>query len=68
MDDAGLLAALGNALLDTIADAAKTENWLYTLRDAGFLNKEFVNARLREGLQVQKMLNGLIRSIRNSDT
>ncbi|MFW6171041.1 MAG: hypothetical protein ACODAD_11165, partial [Planctomycetota bacterium] len=41
---------------------------LYKLRDPDFLKKELVNARVREGMEIQKMPNGLIRSIRDSDT
>ncbi|MFW6114420.1 MAG: four helix bundle protein, partial [bacterium] len=49
-------------------EAAETVNRLYKLRHAGFLEKELVNARVREGMEIQQMLNGLIRSIRDSDT
>ncbi|MFW6168938.1 MAG: hypothetical protein ACODAD_00510 [Planctomycetota bacterium] len=48
--------------------AAETENGLNKLRDAGFLKKELVNPRVREGIEVRKMLNGLVRGIRNSAT
>jgi len=51
-----------------LGEAAETENWLYKLRDASFLKKELANARVRESIEIQKMLNGLIRSIRDSDT
>jgi four helix bundle protein len=48
--------------------AAETENWLYKLRGAGFVEKELVNAQVREGIESQKMLNGLICSIRDPKT
>ena len=57
-----------NSLDIALGEAAETENWLYKLRDAGFLEKELANARVGESIEIQKMLNGLIRSIRDSDT
>ena len=57
-----------NSLDIALGEAAETENWLYKLRDAGFLEKGPANTRVRECIEIQKMLNGLIRSIRRSDT
>ena len=57
-----------NSLNIALGEAAETENWLYKLRDAGFLEKKLANARVGESIEIQKMLNGLIRSIRDSDT
>jgi four helix bundle protein len=51
-----------------LGEADEAENWLYKLRDRGFLNRETANHRVRECIEVQKMLNGLIRSIRDTDT
>lgn len=46
----------------------EAENWLYKLRDAGFLDKHLANARVRECIEIEKMLSGLMRSIRRSET
>ena len=57
-----------NSLDIALDEAAETENWLHKLRDAGFLEKKFANARVGESIEIQKMLNGLIRSIRDDLT
>ncbi len=50
----------------SLGEAAEAENWLYKFRDANLLKPEIGNARIRECIEIQKMLNGLIRSIRDS--
>ena len=52
-----------NALDIAVGEATELENWLYKLRDAGFLQKDLANTRILESIEIQKMLNGLIRSI-----
>jgi four helix bundle protein len=44
-------------------EANEAENWLYKLRDGGFLPPERASAHLRDLLQVQKRLAALRRSI-----
>ena len=44
-------------------EAAEAENWLYKLRDAGFIKPVTAAARVRESIEIQKMLGGLVRSI-----
>jgi len=44
-------------------EAAEAENWLYKVRDAGFIDPDTAASRIRESIEVQKMLNGLARSI-----
>ena len=53
-----------NSLDIALGEADETENWLYKLRDAGFLPEKKANAHLRECIEIQKMLNGLKRQIR----
>ena len=55
-----------NCLDVALGEANETENWLYKLRDADLLPREQVNAHVAEVIQVEKMLAGLIRSIRRS--
>ena len=57
-----------NSLDIALGEANEAENWLYKLRDAGFVDRELGNSRIRESIEIAKMLNGLMRSIRNSDT
>jgi four helix bundle protein len=49
-------------------EADETENWLCKVRDAGFIDRNTANNRIRECIEIEKMLNGLMRSIRDSDT
>lgn len=51
-----------------MGEANEAENWLYKLRDAKFVEHETGNARIREIIEISKMLNGLMRSIRQSET
>ena len=46
-----------------VGEAAEAENWLYKARDAHFIDRDTAAARIRETIEVQKMINGLIRSI-----
>ena len=56
-----------NSLDIAVGEAAELENWLYKLPDAGFVDQEPGNGRVRESIEIQKMLFGLMRSIRNQD-
>lgn len=53
-----------NSLHIALGEANETENWLYKMRDACYLSKQQANKHVRECIAIQKMLNGLIRSIR----
>lgn len=53
-----------NSLDISIGENQESENWLYKLRDAGFLDRNKANAHIRECVEISKMINGLIRSIR----
>ena len=57
-----------NSLDIALGEADETENWLYKIRDAGFVDRDTANHRIRECIEIEKMLNGLMRSIRNADT
>ena len=57
-----------NCLDISLGEASEAENWFYKFRDAGFLDKDVANKRVRECIEIQKMLNGLIRSIRKTNT
>lgn len=48
-----------------LGEANETENWLYKVRDIGYLPRESANSRIAECIEIAKMLNGLIRSIRS---
>lgn len=52
-----------NSLDISVGEAAESENWLYKLRDAGFIERQSSNTRIRECIEIQKMLHGLVRSI-----
>ena len=56
-----------NSLDIALGEANEAENWLYKLRDAKFVERETGNARIRECIEIAKMLNGLIRSIERKD-
>jgi four helix bundle protein len=53
-----------NSLDIALGEANESENWLYKIRDAGLLSRERINVHVAELIQVQKMLAGLMRSIR----
>ena len=57
-----------NSLDIAVGEAAELENWLYKLRDARFGEGDVANTRIRESIEIQRMLHGLMRSIRRSDT
>jgi four helix bundle protein len=57
-----------NSLDIALGEADETENWLYKLRDASLLDRDSANHRIHECIEIQKMPNGLIRSIRKTDT
>ena len=56
-----------NCLDIALGEANETENWLYKLRDAGFLAKDKANTYVRECVEIEKMLGALMRSIRQRD-
>jgi four helix bundle protein len=53
-----------NSLDIALGEANETENWLYKLRDSNLLAREKANGHVAEVIQVEKMLAGLMRSIR----
>lgn len=57
-----------NCLDIALGEANEAENWLYKLRDGGFVASEAANKRIRECIEIAKMLNGLIRSIAKCET
>ena len=50
-----------------VGEAAETENWLYKLRDTGMVTKETATVRVRECIEIQRMLHGLRKSIKKRD-
>lgn len=48
-----------------MGEAHETENWLYKIRDAGYLDTPLANRRIAESIEIAKMLNGLTTKIRN---
>ena len=56
-----------NALDIAVGEANETENWLYKLRDSKLLKRKVANTRIKECIEIAKMLNGLIRKIRERD-
>lgn len=54
-----------NSLDIALGEAHESENWLYKLRDAGFLDRDRANAHIRHSVRIGKMLSSLIRSIRS---
>ena len=57
-----------NALDIALGEAAESENWLYKLRDTGFLAPDRANAHILELIEIQKMLHGLARAIRRTQS
>ena len=57
-----------NCLDIALGEANEAENWLYKLRDGSFVASEAANKRIRECIEIAKMLNGLIRSIAKCET
>ena len=56
-----------NALDIALGEANESENWLYKLRDAGFIPRDTAALHIRETIELQKMLSGLMRSIRRRE-
>ncbi|MDY0169841.1 MAG: four helix bundle protein [Thermoguttaceae bacterium] len=54
-----------NALDIALGEANESENWLYKVRDAGFISPETAKPYIAECIEIEKMLSGLIRSIRS---
>ena len=46
-----------------LGEASEAENWLYKARDAHFIDCDTAATRIRESIEIQKMINGLVRSI-----
>lgn len=57
-----------NSLDIALGEMHEAENWLYKLRDARFVDRALGDSRIRESIEIAKMLNGLMRSIRDPDT
>ncbi len=53
-----------NSLDIALGEANESENWLYKLRDAGFLAPDRANGHVRNCIEIEKMLAALIRAIR----
>lgn len=56
-----------NSLDIALGEADETENWLYKLRDAGFLARDNANRHVQECIEIEKMLGALMRSIRERE-
>jgi four helix bundle protein len=56
-----------NSLDIALGEASEAENWLYKLRDSGYLDSPISNGHIRETIEIQKMLNELTRSIQRSE-
>ena len=54
-----------NSLDIALGEVHESENWLYKLRDAGFIERDRADAHVRECVRIGKMLSSLIRSIRS---
>lgn len=52
-----------SALDIALGEANESENWLYKLRDGHFLERTAANGHVKECVEIEKMLNGLIGSI-----
>jgi len=52
-----------NSLDIAVGEAAEFENWLYKLRDLGMIDRQSASQRIRESIEIQKMIHGLKRSI-----
>ena len=61
-------AKFHNSLDIALGEANESENWLYKLRDAGFLSQERANVHVRQCIEIEKMLASLQRAIRNRAT
>ncbi|MBI4712616.1 MAG: four helix bundle protein [Planctomycetes bacterium] len=42
---------------------AESENWFYKLRDTNFLNRETATTRIKDCIEISKMLQGLMKSL-----
>jgi len=56
-----------NSLDIAFGESSEAENWLYKFRDAGYLATDIANDRIRKTIEIEKMLSGLMRSIRQSE-
>ncbi len=54
-----------NALDIALGEANESENWLYKIRDAGLFSRQSAKPHIAECIEIEKMLSGLIRSIRS---
>ncbi len=46
-----------------VGEASEAENWLYKARDAHFIDRQIAAGRIRESIEIQKMLHGLMAAI-----
>lgn len=46
--------------------AAESENWFYKLRDIGYLPQDVADARIKECVEISRMLYGLMNSLRKN--
>ena len=53
-----------NSLDIALGESNETENWLYKIRDIGFMNQEIAEERLREVRIISRMIASLIIKIR----
>lgn len=58
-------AKFSNTLDIALGEANESENWLYKLRDAGFLSQDRAKVHVRNCIEIEKMLASLRRAIRN---
>ena len=54
-----------NSLDIALGEANESENWLYKLRDAGYVPRPTAKRHIAECIEIEKMLGALIRSIRS---
>ncbi len=52
-----------NCLDIALGETNETENWLYKVRDTGLLDRTVADVRIKQGQEIGRMLNGLIRSL-----
>ena len=56
-----------NALDIALGEANEAENWLYKVRDTGFMTGEACTHHIRAIIEIQRMLSGLKREIANNE-
>lgn len=53
-----------NAIEIALGEIHEAENWLYKLRDAGYIDRERINRRVGDCLEIGRMLSALAAAIR----